>query len=126
MKRPVLVLAALLASFAGVAMAQSAPLRGVGMLALNAADATSVPGGRNSLVEIPDSGGGGAAVRGVRGGGDSATAARHAARESTEPMLPDALPSVGGTHAGDPTVPISATPKKPTYRWQSLVPGAIK
>ena len=126
MKRPLIALAALLASLvAGVAVAQSAPLRGVGMLALNAADATNVPGSRNALMEASDSGGGGgAALRSTRGSGDVNTA-RHSTHEAAEAVLPDALPSVG-VHAGDPAAPVVATPKRPTYRWQSLVPGAIK
>ena len=127
MNRPVLATAALLASLtAGAALAQSAPLRGIGVLALNAADVQVVPGTRNAAVETSDGGGGGGtAIRNERGSGDVGVV-RGGVRRESEALLPDALPPAAAVHASDPAAPVVGTPKKPSYRWQSLVPGAIK
>ncbi|HEY0232232.1 MAG TPA: hypothetical protein VGC55_13345 [Dokdonella sp.] len=130
MKKPVLALVALAAAlFGAAASAQEAPLRGVGLLALNASDAPSGLGSaqpRGALVETPDSGGGGAATRNGRGAGDIGPAARiPRAEEPPARAMPDALPPAALPH-GDPATPAAATPKRPSYRWQSLVPGAIK
>jgi len=130
MKKPVVALMAVAAMlFGAAAWAQEAPLRGVGLLALNASDASSGLGNaqpRGALVETPDSGGGGATTRNGRGAGDIGPAARlpHVDEPATR-AIPDALPPAVLPH-GDPTTPAAATPKRPSYRWQSLVPGAIK
>ena len=108
------------------AFAQDAPLRGVGLLALNASsesDSSGLGGGssgaRNMMVDVPDEGGG-SAPRTLRGGGDTAPT------RSAPAKSPDALPPNAIAPTGDPAGPTVATPKRPTYRWQSLVPGAIK
>lgn len=104
------------------AFAQNAPLRGVGLLALGANEVHA-----STLVDMADAGGGSIGSRALRGsdGADRArpTPARPAADDEAD--LPDALPPAA-IPSGDPTVPAAATPKRPTYRWQSLVPGAIK
>lgn len=130
MKKPLVALLATMALlFAAVALAQEAPLRGVGLLALNASDAQSGLGSaqsRGALVETPDSGGGGAVTRTGRGAGDIGPAARVPRGEETPARsVPDALPPAALSHS-DPATPAAATPKRPSYRWQSLVPGAIK
>lgn len=122
MKATLIALAAAAALLTAPAIfAQEAPLRGVGLLALASAG-DSRGGGigsvRDALVEVPDSGGGG--MRDVRGGdGRSATRAPQPAAAT-----PDALPP--RPLQGDPAVSPVQTPKRPSYRWQSLVPGAIK
>jgi hypothetical protein len=128
MNKPVLVLALVVGMACwATAFAQDAPLRGVGLLALNAAgDSDSGLGNaqgrsiRNVMVDVPDEGGGGDAHR-VRGSSDIDSAA---ARPGT-PKTPDALPP-RAIQQGDPSAPSVITPKRPSYRWQSLVPGAIK
>jgi len=105
------------------AHAQEVPLRGVGLLALSAArDSDSglgnAQGLRNVMIEAPDEGGGGE-LRNVRGSGD-VSAGRGGQAEKTRDDPPTAMPQA------DPTAPGVAVPKRPTYRWQSLVPGAIK
>jgi hypothetical protein len=131
MKKPILALVALVALLSGVvAWGQEAPLRGVGLLALNAADAQSGLGNAQShgeLVETPDSGGGGGTTtRNGRGAGDVGPAARlPRAAQAPVQTVPDELPPAALPH-GDPATPAAATPKRPSYRWQSLVPGAIK
>jgi hypothetical protein len=130
MKKPVLAIVAIAALLSGaVAWAQEAPLRGVGLLALNASDAQSGLGNAQShgaLVETPDSGGGGTTTRNGRGAGDIGPAARlPRAAEPPAQTVPDELPPAALAH-GDPATPAAATPKRPSYRWQSLVPGAIK
>lgn len=124
-KKPVHTLAALaVALFGSVAFAQNVPLRGIGLLALDAGDARGAnpAGGRNALVELPDDGGGGSiGARAVRGSGDAGGGARIRPNPS-----PDALPAPAIVAPGDPGLPAAPTPKRPSYRWQSLVPGAIK
>lgn len=129
MKKPVLALALVAAvSCWAVASAQDAPLRGVGLLALNVAGESdnglgSAQVNRNALVETADEGGGGG-PRNVRGSGDVGPAPNRNATEAL-PKSPDALPPAT-IQRGDPAVPSVTTPKRPSYRWQSLVPGAIK
>lgn len=126
MNKPVLALALVVGIACGAtAFAQDAPLRGVGLLALNAAgDSDSGLGNtqgrsiRNVMVDVPDEGGGGDAHR-VRSDVDSA------ANRPGAPKTPDALPP-RAIQQGDPSTPSAITPKRPSYRWQSLVPGAIK
>ena len=123
MNKPILILAVLLAAMScSAACAQSVPLRGIGLLALEAGDSRSAsPGGGSALVELPDDGGGGAVgARAQRGSGDG----MHAPVHDRAPV-PDALPPAAIVR-GDPAAPAAATPKRPSYRWQSLVPGAIK
>jgi|GEM_PF-1035453 hypothetical protein len=130
MKKTILFFVTLAAlSCAAFAQAQEAPMRGVGLLALNASDAQglgSTSANHSALVETPDSGGGSAGIRNARGAGDAGISA-HAVRDEGEAAhaIPDALPPAA-VHRGDPTTPAAATPKRPSYRWQSLVPGAIK
>lgn len=127
MKKPVIALAAFVAALSSFAVsAQNAPLRGVGLLALEANESHglgALPGGRNTLVETPDSGGGSVGARAMRGGGDSASSSPRLMRGDDVGSIdtPPAKPVVG-----DPSPPAAATPKRPSYRWQSLVPGAIK
>lgn len=135
MRKPILAVAAVLAMLsAALAFAQDAPLRGVGLLALNASEAqsglgsgsSSVPSARN--IETPDEGGG-TVVRNGRGGGDAGPAKRSARSpdEPVAPALPDPLPPAAVPGGGDSSIaPAAAVPKRPSYRWQSLVPGAIK
>ena len=70
----------------------------------------------NKLVESVDSGGGGAPSR--------------AAAPSVRAMSADhgsgVFHEAASNADSDPSAPIAATPRRPTYRWQSLVPGAIK
>ena len=109
-----------------VALAQSAPVRGVGLLALNASEVHSSPGdvsgGRGgALIETPDGGGGSmVGARASRGSGDVRKGAQAAAE------VPDALPPKNLIAPGDPTAPAAMAPKRVNYRWQALVPGAIK
>ncbi|MBN8728309.1 MAG: hypothetical protein J0H15_11500 [Xanthomonadales bacterium] len=113
-------LAVVAALFAGAAPAQAGSLRGLGLLAMNGDDAHGLGGpGRGSLVELPDSGGGSMSPRAVRGG-DSALPARSGGA-SAPPSADEA-----GEPGFDPSAPAAQTPKRPSYRWQSLVPGAIK
>ena len=101
------------------ALAQSASLRGAGLLALNTTESRA---SGNTVVETIDSGGGSTGARALRGS-DTSPRARSEADILT--TMPDPLPEklIGN---GDPAAPAAATPKRPTYRWQSLVPGAIK
>ena len=98
MKTNLLLSMACIAAFTcASASAQNAPLRGVGLLALGANEIHA-----NTLVDMADAGGGSIGSRALRGS-DGADRARPATAR-----------------------PAAATPKRPTYRWQSLVPGAIK
>lgn len=131
MRKPVLAVAfvAAMACWA-TAFAQDAPLRGVGLLALNASGDSDSSGlgsaspqsSRHVMVESPDEGGGGD-PRHLRGSGDVGAGSN---RAGATPKVPDALPPSAVPQASDPTSPAAAVPKRPNYRWQSLVPGAIK
>lgn len=121
MKKIILFLTALLtATSVSYAIAQSAPVRGVGLLALNASESHSGPsaaGSRTMQIELPDSGGGGhVGARALRGGGDIG----EVRVDAPSPSVPVAAP----VSPGDPTTPTA--PKRTNYRWQALVPGAIK
>ena len=120
MKATLIALAALAAVLTVPAVsAQEAPLRGVGLLALASADSRGgISDVRDALVETPDSGGGG--MRDVRGSDGHGTARASAPVGTTADALPPRVLRV------DPAAPTVETPKRPTYRWQSLVPGAIK
>jgi hypothetical protein len=124
MKKTALFLIVLAAAAAATtAFAQSAPLRGAGLLALNTTE--SLAGNANTVVEASDSGGGGSTgARSLRGS-DAPARTSPVEASSVTITLPDAAPSKSVT-TGDPTDAAAATPKRPTYRWQSLVPGAIK
>ena len=99
------------------AFAQSAPLRGVGLLALDAGEAH---GTRHALVALPDDDGGGTIGPRALRGSDGAIRERSVSSDAVDAMAPKAA-------AFDaPSPPAAETPKRPTYRWQSLVPGAIK
>lgn len=128
MKKPVVAFALVVATTCAAAFAQDAPLRGMGLLALNSTgDADRGLGtssnGRKVLVETPDSGGG-SVPHNMRGGGDLGPAPARDALAAPA-RAPDALPPPA-VQQGDPSAPAAATPKRPSYRWQSLVPGAIK
>jgi hypothetical protein len=119
MKKPVSALAVLVAAWScTAAFAQEAPLRGVGLLALN----TSEPSSHSTLVEPSDGGGGTVGARALRGGDGMRPGSGQA--DDDDGASADALPAKAGTPA-DPAPPVSA-PRRPSYRWQSLVPGAIK
>jgi len=78
------------------------------------------PGGaQNKLVESVDSGGGGGSTA------QTATSTTTGTSVRSERAL-DALRDAASGLGGDPAAPAAATPRRPTYRWQSLVPGAIK
>jgi hypothetical protein len=131
MKKPIIIMAAVVAAISSAAaFAQSAPVRGVGLLALNASESRSgpgnAPGGHNALIEIPDGGGGGFGARAARGGDDTGPAASLSQADSDSITVPDALPPKVVIAPGNPAAPAAPTPKRPSYRWQSLVPGAIK
>jgi hypothetical protein len=120
MNKTALFLVVLLGTTASAsALAQSASLRGAGLLALNTTEARA---SGSTVVETTDSGGGSTGARALRGSDASPRARSEADIVST---MPDPLPEklIGN---GDPAAPAAATPKRPTYRWQSLVPGAIK
>lgn len=125
MKKFVLILAtSLAATSAACAFAQSAPVRGVGLLALNASEsrgnAGNAAGNRTMQIEVPDSGGGGqVGARALRGSGDAAGVHDDGAAPAS-----DAVPVTAPVAAGDPTTPTA--PRRTNYRWQALVPGAIK
>jgi hypothetical protein len=121
MTKRLIALAALLAAVpSAAALAATLPIGSMALLALGAAGDGGGVGSRSALVEVPDSGGGGSlgsrSADAVDGGRDDGSAQGTA--------VPDALPR--SAPAGDPTQPAAATPRRPTYRWQSLVPGAIK
>jgi hypothetical protein len=105
------------------AHAQSAPLRGASLLALNTTDSKACA----TVVERIDTGGGSGGstgARALRGSDITPRATQSETGESAATTLPDPLPKpIAG---GDPSTPAAATPKRPSYRWQSLVPGAIK
>lgn len=119
-KSAIALIAVVLATFNVAALAQD--MRGVGLLALNTDDSRGglADPGRSSLIETPDSGGGSGA-RALRGSDGAPTA-----RASEPADGADALPSKASAPFDDPSQPAVPTPKRPTYRWQSLVPGAIK
>ncbi|HEU4665684.1 MAG TPA: hypothetical protein VFS55_16770 [Dokdonella sp.] len=103
--------------------AQSAPLRGAGLLALDSVDSRTCP----TVVERIDTGGGSGGSTGARAlrGSDVTPRPTHSETdESAVAPTPDPLPKPMAS--GDPSAPAAATPKRPSYRWQSLVPGAIK
>jgi hypothetical protein len=102
------------------ALAQSASLRGAGLLALNTTESRA---SGNTVVEMIDSGGGSTGARALRGSDAAPQASRSAVDNGAQ--VPDPLPEKLIDN-GDPAAPAAATPKRPTYRWQSLVPGAIK
>ena len=83
--------------------------------AIAAPDYPSAGNPSNKLVESIDTGGGGS-VAGTHGAAPTASAG-HAASTSREAAV---------STDNDPSAPVTATPRRPTYRWQSLVPGAIK
>jgi hypothetical protein len=120
MNKTALFLVVLLGTTASAsALAQSVSLRGAGLLALNTTDARA---SGNTVVEMIDSGGGSTGARALRG---SDISPRVRSEAEGVASVPDPLPEklIGD---GDPAAPAAATPKRPTYRWQSLVPGAIK
>ena len=123
MKSSLLACAALVV-VSGVAFAQSAPLRGLGLLALESSasprDGGGAGSGGHAMLETPDDSGGSSRTHTVRGS-DTGPPAQH---DADAGMNPDAIPP----HAMvpiDPALP-ATTPKHASYRWQALVPGALK
>ncbi len=123
MKSSLLACAALVVA-SGAAFAQSAPLRGFGLLALESSSSPRNFGGAGSaghaMLETPDDSGGPTRAHAVRGGDIGPPVQR----DADAGMNPDAIPP----HAMvpiDPALP-ATTPKHPSYRWQALVPGALK
>lgn len=86
--------------------------------AFAAPDYPAAGGTSSKLVETVDSGGGGASGRAAT---SSAPVAAAAADRGV-----NVLRDVASGADSDPSVPAASTPRRPTYRWQSLVPGAIK
>ena len=115
------LLVLLLAVVSDTASAQSAPLRGAGLLALNSTESLATNPVAKAL-DMADSGGGSTGARALRGGDANPRTAPTAA-DAGAPDSGDFGKVVG---SGDPSQPAAATPKRPSYRWQSLVPGAIK
>jgi len=114
-----LVLGSLLALASASAAAEGSSLRGAGLFVASAHDLTG-----STVVDMDDVGGGMRSLRGADGG-DGASPAASPAREPAAPPAPDALPPPQMS-AGDPATPVAPAPKRSSYRWQSLVPGAIK
>ena len=103
------------------ALAQGAPMLGLGMLASNASASSGLGG--NTLIEPSDGGGGstgGHAMRGVDGD------LSHSPQATSVRSLPDALPTKMAVHSNHSAASTTAVAKPASYRWQSLVPGAIK
>jgi hypothetical protein len=127
MKKSLPLLALVAIASSNAAVAQNAPLRGVGLLVLEATQAPDRSGPlSNARSVLPDGadGGGGSAVgaRALRGAGD-----RHRApADEDATSAPDALPPRAVPQSGDPAPAAAPAPHRPNYRWQSLVPGAIK
>lgn len=124
MKQSVIAFAVIVLTLScAAAFAQNIPLRGFGLLALNGDSANGLGNpGRSALVETPDGGGGSLGPHALRGADGGAVAPRPAAGAAA----PDALPPRAIGAFDDPSQPAAPTPKRPSYRWQSLVPGAIK
>jgi len=119
-RHAIAVLAATAALFASALPAQASSLRGLGLLAMNDDARGLGDAGRSSLVDLPDSGGGSMGPRAVRGA-DSVLPARSGGAPAASTATGDGVET-----AFDPSAPAAQTPKRPSYRWQSLVPGAIK
>lgn len=120
MKKPVSALAVLVAVWScSAAVAQEMPMRDVDLLAVNASE----PGTSHStLIDTTDSGGGASGARALRGGDGMRPGS---ARGDDDDAPTDSAP-VKAAPAGDGAAPATSAPKRPSYRWQSLVPGAIK
>jgi hypothetical protein len=114
--------ATLLFAIATPASVQGAPLRGLGLIALESSaaqrDVSHVTPGSNVLLDSPDNDGGGSVGTNALHGESAAS------RDADSAMTPDALPPHAITPI-DPALPV-ASPKHPRYRWQALVPGALK
>lgn len=111
---------ALLMLLGGSAPAVAASFGGAGLLAMAGDDARNslVNPVQSTLVEISD--GGGSAIAAApdvgtpSGSGASAPPPARAAVRAQDPAR------------YDPSAPAAETPRRPSYRWQSLIPGAIK
>ncbi len=93
-----------------------------GSLAGASASAASdypLSGTPGKLVESVDCDGGGAPTKAPIASAPAGTASPVRDAASTDPLRSGSL----GT---DSSAPAAVTPRRPTYRWQSLVPGAIK
>ncbi|MEO7062675.1 MAG: hypothetical protein ABI082_02725 [Dokdonella sp.] len=124
MKTLIYALAVVATALSGsIAFAQSAPLRGVGLLALDAGESHGAAGGHQALVALPDDdeGGGTVGARALRG---SDGGMRVRGDGNGNPAADATSTKTIGLDA--PSAAAAETPKRPTYRWQSLVPGAIK
>ena len=87
-------------------------------VAFAAPDYPVAGGTQNKLVESVDGGGGGTATR--------STPSNAPVAPATTDRGVNLLRDVASGADSDPSAPAAATPHRPTYRWQSLVPGAIK
>jgi hypothetical protein len=126
MKKTLLLLIVLAtATASAAALAQSAPLRGAGLLALNTTESPAC-NNANTVVDASDSGGGSTGARAMRGSDATPHAAMSIVDSAAAAELPDDPLPAKTIGSGDPAAPAAATPKRPSYRWQSLVPGAIK
>lgn len=129
MKISILAMAAIISAYCGAALAQSAPLRGLGLLALDSSAAphsfdNAAPGGGGAMLDLPDSGGGSLGAHAARGSQGAGGTPAH--RDADPGMTPDALPPKATIPPIDPALPAAPTPRHPSFRWQALVPGAIK
>lgn len=99
------------------ASAQGMSMHGIAAAAFAATDCC-VGAAQNRLVESTD----------CDGGGEMQLPADHdlAAPAVNPRQTTSARDADAQSLGGDPAMPAAATPRRPTYRWQSLVPGAIK
>lgn len=102
------------------ASAQSMWLRGIASSTYAVTDCASVSP-RSTLVDPGGDDGGGEILKATT------NAQGAAASNSVQSVDVDVIDTANaGAASGDPVAPAALTPKRPTYRWQSLVPGAIK
>ena len=98
-------------------------MRGLGMLASNASTSSGVGNPGSSTLIDPSDGGGSTGARALRGSDGGAS---HSPRETNPTSLPDVLPTKMAAHSNHLGASTATVAKPVNYRWQSLVPGAIK
>lgn len=98
-------------------------MRGLGMLASNASTSSGLSNPGSSTLIEPSDGGGSAGVHALRGSDGDVS---HSPHETNVTSLPDALSTKMTTHSNHPAASSATAAKPVNYRWQSLVPGAIK
>ena len=117
MKRIVIVTTALLAT--QIMDVQAAPMHGGGPLVMEVADARDAGGDVHTApADGSDDDGSMAGDHTLRGDGKPAHAAHDGDGANSDP----AARTTPNTDSAQP----AATPRHPGYRWQSLIPGAIK